>query len=87
MKLLKVFLIASLMCAASSSYASFDSVSISQWANQFLTQDVIPRPVITDPGQGEKKRVGFSKPSSVTVPVPNPATIDPGQGEKHRRGR
>ena len=87
MKLLKVFVIASMMCAASSSYASFDGATISQWVNQFLTQNVIPCPATIDPGQGEKKRVGYSKPSSVTVPTPNPATIDPGQGEKHRRGR
>ncbi len=87
MKLLKVFLIASLMCAASSSYASFDGVSISHWINHLLAQELFRGPEMIDPGQGNKNRVGKSRLSSVTVPVRGPVIADPGQGEKYRRGK
>ncbi len=87
MKSLKMFLLMSLMFAASSSYASFDSVSISQWINNLLIQEMITGPEMIDPGQGAKNRVGKSKPSSVTVPVRGPVIADPGQGEKYRRGK
>jgi hypothetical protein len=62
MNALKMLLLLSLMFAASSSYASFDIVSISQWINHLMTQEVIPCPVVVDPGQGNKNRVGKSKP-------------------------